>query len=47
MMTIVHATVKGQIVIPAVIRKKLGIRKGTPVNVYEHKAKPRINGIRM
>ncbi len=38
-MTIVNTTVKGQIVIPAVIRKKFGIRKGTPVNVYEHNNK--------
>jgi len=39
MMPIVNTTVKGQIVIPAVLRKKFGISKGTPVNVYEHNNK--------
>ena len=34
-MTIVNSTVKGQILIPAELRKKYGIVKGTPVNVYE------------
>ena len=34
-MTIVKSTVKGQILIPAELRKKFGIVKGTPVNVYE------------
>jgi AbrB family looped-hinge helix DNA binding protein len=32
---IVTSTVKGQIVIPADIRGKFNIRKGTRVNVYE------------
>ncbi len=36
-MAIVTTTVKGQIVIPAPIRKKFGIVKGTPVHVYEEK----------
>ena len=34
-MTIVTSTVKGQIVIPADIRGKFRIKKGTRVNVYE------------
>ena len=34
-MTIVTSTVKGQIVIPAHIRRKRNIRKGTRVKVYE------------
>jgi len=34
-MSIVRATVKGQVVIPAKIRKKFGILKGTPVHIYE------------
>ena len=34
-MTIVTSTVKGQIVIPADIRGKFKIKKGTRVNVYE------------
>jgi AbrB family looped-hinge helix DNA binding protein len=34
-MPVVTATVKGQIVIPANLRKKYGIAKGTPVNIYE------------
>lgn len=34
-MAIVTSTVKGQIVIPADLRKKFGIVRGTPVNVYE------------
>ena len=34
-MTVVTSTVKGQIVIPAALRKKFGIVRGTPVNVYE------------
>lgn len=34
-MTIVTSTVKGQIVIPADIRGKFKIKKGTLVNVYE------------
>lgn len=29
------ATAKGQIVIPAKLRRKLGIRKGTQVSIYE------------
>ncbi len=38
-MTIVTTTVKGQIVIPAHLRKKYGIKKGTPVNIYEQGGK--------
>ena len=34
-MPIVTSTIKGQIVIPAEIRAKFKIRKGTQVNVYE------------
>ena len=34
-MPVVTATVKGQVVIPADLRKKYGIVKGTPVNIYE------------
>ena len=34
-MTIVTSTVKGQIVIPAHIRARFKIKKGTRVNVYE------------
>ncbi len=34
-MPVVTATVKGQIVIPADLRKKFGIAKGTSVNIYE------------
>jgi len=34
-MPTVTATVKGQIVIPAEIRKKFKIKRGTRVNVYE------------
>ena len=34
-MTVVRSTVKGQIVIPAPIRKKFKIRKGSRVNIYE------------
>ncbi|MCX5895619.1 MAG: AbrB/MazE/SpoVT family DNA-binding domain-containing protein [Proteobacteria bacterium] len=34
-MSVVTATIKGQIVIPATIRKKYGIRKGSKVNIYE------------
>ena len=33
-MTVVKPTIKGQIVIPAVLRKKFGIVKGTPINIY-------------
>lgn len=33
-MPIVTSTMKGQIVIPAEIRARLGIKKGTRVNVY-------------
>jgi len=32
-MTIVKATAKGQILIPAPIRKKLSIGKGTPLRI--------------
>ena len=38
-MTIVTSTIKGQIVIPADIRKKYGIEKGTRLKVYEQKNK--------
>ena len=31
-----RATEKGQIVIPAELRKKYGIKKGTRIQVYEH-----------
>ena len=34
-MTIVRATVKGQVIIPARLRKKYGITKGTRVSVSE------------
>jgi AbrB family looped-hinge helix DNA binding protein len=34
-MTIVKATVKGQILIPAPIRKKLSIVRGTQLRIYE------------
>ena len=34
-MAIVTSTIKGQIVIPAGIRRKFGIVKGTPMNVYD------------
>jgi len=34
-MTVVTPTIKGQIVIPAVLRKKFGIVKGTPINIYD------------
>ena len=34
-MVLVTSTIKGQIVIPADIRKKFKIKKGTRVNVYE------------
>ena len=38
-MTIVTSTVKGQIVIPADMRRKYGIEKGTRFKVYEQKNK--------
>lgn len=34
-MSVVTSTVKGQIVIPAAIRKKFKLKKGSRVNVYE------------
>jgi len=34
-MAVVTTTVKGQVVIPAPIRKKFGIVKGTPVHIYD------------
>jgi AbrB family looped-hinge helix DNA binding protein len=34
-MNIVTSTIKGQIVIPAVLRKKFDIKKGTRMRVYE------------
>ena len=38
-MPVVTSTIKGQIVIPAVLRKKYGIVKGTPINIYEQNNK--------
>ncbi len=38
-MVLVTSTIKGQIVIPADIRKKFKIKKGTRVNVYEKENK--------
>ena len=38
-MTIITSTLKGQIVIPADIRRKYGIEKGTRFKVYEQKNK--------
>ena len=38
-MTVVTPTIKGQIVIPAVLRKKFGIVKGTPINIYDQNDK--------
>jgi len=38
-LTIVTSTIKGQIVIPADIRRKYGIEKGTRLKVYEQKNK--------
>ncbi len=38
-MTIVTSTIKGQIVIPADIRRKYGIEKGTRLKVYDQKNK--------
>ncbi len=38
-MSIVTTTIKGQIVIPATIRKKFGLKKGSKVNIYEHNDK--------
>ena len=32
-----RATVKGQIVIPAALRRKYGIKKGTRIEIYEEK----------
>lgn len=34
-MTIVKATVKGQILIPATIRKKLSVSRGAQLKIYE------------
>lgn len=34
-MTIVRATVKGQVIIPAELRKKHKIKKGSKVCIYE------------
>lgn len=36
---IVTSTIKGQIVIPAHIRKKFGIVKGTQIHIYEQNNK--------
>jgi len=38
-MPIVTPTIKGQIVIPAFLRKKFGIVKGTPINIYDQNNK--------
>lgn len=38
-MTVVTPTIKGQIVIPAVLRKKFGIVKGTPISIYDQNNK--------
>lgn len=38
-MTVVTPTIKGQIVIPAGLRKKFGIAKGTLINIYEQNNK--------
>ena len=38
-MPVVTSAIKGQIVIPAVLRKKYGIVKGTPINIYEQNNK--------
>ena len=38
-MPIVTPTIKGQIVIPAFLRKKFGIVKGTPINIYDENNK--------
>jgi len=38
-LTIVTSTIKGQIVIPAEIRRKYSIEKGTRFKVYEQKNK--------
>ena len=38
-LTIITSTLKGQIVIPADIRRKYGIEKGTRFKVYEQKNK--------
>ena len=34
-MNIVKSTVKGQILIPAPLRNKYGIRRGTPLRIYD------------
>ena len=34
-MSVMTTTVKGQVVIPARIRRKFGIVKGTPVHIYD------------
>ena len=38
-MPVVTSTIKGQIFIPAVLRKKYGIVKGTSINIYEQNNK--------
>lgn len=38
-MSIVTTTIKGQIVIPATIRKKFGLKQGSRLNIYEHNQK--------
>jgi AbrB family looped-hinge helix DNA binding protein len=38
-MTVVKATIKGQILIPAPLRKKFKIIKGTSLHVYENQNK--------
>jgi AbrB family looped-hinge helix DNA binding protein len=39
LMSIVTTTIKGQIVIPATIRKKFGLKQGSRVHIYEHNEK--------
>jgi len=45
-MALVKSTVKGQILIPAELRKKFGIVKGTKVNVYEKENKIIVEPVR-
>ena len=45
-MPIVRSTIKGQIVIPADLRKKFGIVKGPRVNIYEQDNKIIVEPIR-
>jgi AbrB family looped-hinge helix DNA binding protein len=45
-MPIVTPTIKGQIVIPAHLRKKFGIVKGTSINIYDQNNKIILEPIR-